>query len=124
MVTCPNASFTDLAEIVSRIEPVKQVVVDGEQSTGTFVVFYSCCVSLPFSVISCSPHFLSLFLCFCLCYSLIPHPPPHSPEESDYQTDYEEEAVESALSDTELANHHSEHTEGEETVDSVSHSQA
>ncbi|KAK7933612.1 hypothetical protein WMY93_004508 [Mugilogobius chulae] len=25
MVTCPNASFTDLAEIVSRIEPVKSV---------------------------------------------------------------------------------------------------
>ncbi|XP_023687276.1 patatin-like phospholipase domain-containing protein 7 isoform X2 [Paramormyrops kingsleyae] len=67
VVTCPNASFTDLAEIVSRIEPVKQVVVD---------------------------------------------------EESDYQTDYEEEAVESALSDTELANHHSKHTEGEETIDS------
>ncbi|XP_048876828.1 patatin-like phospholipase domain-containing protein 7 isoform X3 [Brienomyrus brachyistius] len=67
VVTCPNASFTDLAEIVSRIEPVKQVVVD---------------------------------------------------EESDYQTDYEEEAVESALSDIELPNHHSEHTEGEETIDS------
>uniref|UniRef100_A0A8C2D6J2 lysophospholipase n=1 Tax=Cyprinus carpio TaxID=7962 RepID=A0A8C2D6J2_CYPCA len=30
-VTCPNASFTDLAEIVSRIEPVKQAVVDGEK---------------------------------------------------------------------------------------------
>uniref|UniRef100_A0A4W4F2Z2 Patatin-like phospholipase domain containing 7b n=1 Tax=Electrophorus electricus TaxID=8005 RepID=A0A4W4F2Z2_ELEEL len=26
VVTCPNASFTDLAEIVSRIEPVKQAV--------------------------------------------------------------------------------------------------
>lgn len=30
-MTCPNASFTDLAEIVSRIEPVKQAVVDGEK---------------------------------------------------------------------------------------------
>uniref|UniRef100_A0A673JMM1 lysophospholipase n=1 Tax=Sinocyclocheilus rhinocerous TaxID=307959 RepID=A0A673JMM1_9TELE len=30
-VTRPNASFTDLAEIVSRIEPVKQAVVDGEK---------------------------------------------------------------------------------------------
>ncbi|KAI7813710.1 putative patatin-like phospholipase domain-containing protein 7, partial [Triplophysa rosa] len=29
VMTCPNASFTDLAEIVSRIEPVKQAVVDG-----------------------------------------------------------------------------------------------
>uniref|UniRef100_A0A8C9WF41 lysophospholipase n=1 Tax=Scleropages formosus TaxID=113540 RepID=A0A8C9WF41_SCLFO len=69
VVTCPNASFTDLAEIVSRIEPVKQAHVD---------------------------------------------------EESDYQTDYEEEAVESALSDIELSNYCSEHTEGEETIDSVS----
>ncbi|KAG8011645.1 Patatin-like phospholipase domain-containing protein 7, partial [Nibea albiflora] len=29
VVTCPNASFTDLAEIVSRIEPVKNAVVNG-----------------------------------------------------------------------------------------------
>uniref|UniRef100_A0AAQ4PX27 lysophospholipase n=1 Tax=Gasterosteus aculeatus aculeatus TaxID=481459 RepID=A0AAQ4PX27_GASAC len=29
VVTCPNASFTDLAEIVSRIEPVKNAVIDG-----------------------------------------------------------------------------------------------
>ncbi|XP_033831851.1 patatin-like phospholipase domain-containing protein 7a [Periophthalmus magnuspinnatus] len=28
VVTCPNASFTDLAEIVSRIEPVKPAVMD------------------------------------------------------------------------------------------------
>lgn len=28
VVTCPNASFTDLAEIVSRIEPVKAALVD------------------------------------------------------------------------------------------------
>ncbi|KAK6313399.1 hypothetical protein J4Q44_G00167460 [Coregonus suidteri] len=28
VVTCPNASFTDLAEIVSRIEPVKPVLVE------------------------------------------------------------------------------------------------
>ncbi|XP_036382330.1 patatin-like phospholipase domain-containing protein 7 [Megalops cyprinoides] len=66
VVTCPNASFTDLAEIVSRIEPVKQALMK---------------------------------------------------EESDYQTDYDEEAVESALSDFELSNQNSEHTEGEETVD-------
>lgn len=32
MVTCPNASFTDLAEIVSRIEPVKNALIDGELS--------------------------------------------------------------------------------------------
>uniref|UniRef100_A0A7N8Y0G1 Patatin-like phospholipase domain containing 7a n=1 Tax=Mastacembelus armatus TaxID=205130 RepID=A0A7N8Y0G1_9TELE len=30
VVTCPNASFTDLAEIVSRIEPVKPALVDGK----------------------------------------------------------------------------------------------
>ncbi|XP_011480200.1 patatin-like phospholipase domain-containing protein 7 isoform X3 [Oryzias latipes] len=29
VVTCPNASFTDLAEIVSRIEPVKLPLADG-----------------------------------------------------------------------------------------------
>uniref|UniRef100_A0A671W7G8 lysophospholipase n=1 Tax=Sparus aurata TaxID=8175 RepID=A0A671W7G8_SPAAU len=68
VVTCPNASFTDLAEIVSRIEPVKPVLVD---------------------------------------------------EESDYHTDYEEEALESALSDMELYNRYGEHTEGEETGDTV-----
>uniref|UniRef100_A0A3B4BQS7 lysophospholipase n=1 Tax=Pygocentrus nattereri TaxID=42514 RepID=A0A3B4BQS7_PYGNA len=35
MVTCPNASFTDLAEIVSRIEPVKQALVDEESDYHT-----------------------------------------------------------------------------------------
>uniref|UniRef100_A0A7N5ZUS6 lysophospholipase n=1 Tax=Anabas testudineus TaxID=64144 RepID=A0A7N5ZUS6_ANATE len=29
VVTCPNASFTDLAEIVSRIEPVKNALING-----------------------------------------------------------------------------------------------
>ncbi|KTG32840.1 hypothetical protein cypCar_00006612 [Cyprinus carpio] len=66
LVTCPNASFTDLAEIVSRIEPVKPALVD---------------------------------------------------DESDYHTDYEEELAESALSDIELYNHYSEHTEEELTAD-------
>lgn len=37
----------------------------------------------------------------------------------EYQTDYDEEAVESALSDYEAFNRGSEHTEGEETVDTV-----
>ncbi|KAM8865714.1 patatin-like phospholipase domain-containing protein 7 isoform 1-T1 [Synchiropus picturatus] len=32
VVTCPNASFTDLAEIVSRIEPIKASVLEGESS--------------------------------------------------------------------------------------------
>ncbi|XP_062333946.1 patatin-like phospholipase domain-containing protein 7a isoform X4 [Osmerus eperlanus] len=32
VVTCPNASFTDLAEIVSRIEQVKPALVDGHTS--------------------------------------------------------------------------------------------
>ncbi|KAM4720571.1 patatin-like phospholipase domain-containing protein 7a [Anableps anableps] len=35
VVTCPNASFTDLAEIVSRIEPVKPAVVDEESDYQT-----------------------------------------------------------------------------------------
>ncbi|XP_048469787.1 patatin-like phospholipase domain-containing protein 7 isoform X2 [Rhincodon typus] len=34
-VTCPNASFTDLAEIVSRIEPAKLLVVDDESDYQT-----------------------------------------------------------------------------------------
>uniref|UniRef100_A0A3B4BM82 lysophospholipase n=1 Tax=Periophthalmus magnuspinnatus TaxID=409849 RepID=A0A3B4BM82_9GOBI len=67
VVTCPNASFTDLAEIVSRIEPVKSVLVEDE-----------------------------------------------------YQTDYDEETVESALSDYEAFTAGSEHTEGEETAETVS----
>lgn len=29
-LTCPNTSFTDLAAIVSRIEPAKAAAVDGE----------------------------------------------------------------------------------------------
>ncbi|XP_053523792.1 patatin-like phospholipase domain-containing protein 7 isoform X1 [Artibeus jamaicensis] len=33
--TCPNASFTDLAEIVSRIEPAKVAVVDDESDSLT-----------------------------------------------------------------------------------------
>ncbi|XP_014265192.1 patatin-like phospholipase domain-containing protein 7a isoform X1 [Maylandia zebra] len=68
VVTCPNASFTDLAEIVSRIEPVKPPLVD---------------------------------------------------EESDYHTDYEEDALESALSDMETYSRYGEHTEGEETADTI-----
>ncbi|XP_056449001.1 patatin-like phospholipase domain-containing protein 7 [Gadus chalcogrammus] len=32
VVTCPNASFTDLAEIVSRIEPVKSTAIEEEYS--------------------------------------------------------------------------------------------
>uniref|UniRef100_A0A4W6FNY8 lysophospholipase n=1 Tax=Lates calcarifer TaxID=8187 RepID=A0A4W6FNY8_LATCA len=35
VVTCPNASFTDLAEIVSRIEPVKNALIDEEMSDQT-----------------------------------------------------------------------------------------
>lgn len=48
-----------------------------------------------------------------------PAPAPAPPEESDYHTDYDEEALESALSDLELYNHYGEHTEGEETGDTV-----
>lgn len=55
-----------------------------------------------------------------MCFSVLPvvHSFPSS-EESDYHTDYEEEAVESALSDMELYNRYGEHTEGEETADTV-----
>uniref|UniRef100_A0AAQ4RBX1 lysophospholipase n=1 Tax=Gasterosteus aculeatus aculeatus TaxID=481459 RepID=A0AAQ4RBX1_GASAC len=35
VVSCPNASFTDLAEIVSRIEPVKPALVDEESDYHT-----------------------------------------------------------------------------------------
>lgn len=37
IVTCPTTSFTDLAEIVSRIEPVKAALVDGELAMETVV---------------------------------------------------------------------------------------
>lgn len=39
VLTCPNASFTDLAEIVSRIEPAKVAMVDGEWTPrkGTYI---------------------------------------------------------------------------------------
>uniref|UniRef100_A0AAY4BI66 lysophospholipase n=1 Tax=Denticeps clupeoides TaxID=299321 RepID=A0AAY4BI66_9TELE len=37
VVTCPNASFTDLAEIVSRIEPTKQAIPDGEQREALYL---------------------------------------------------------------------------------------
>uniref|UniRef100_A0A6Q2WS08 lysophospholipase n=1 Tax=Esox lucius TaxID=8010 RepID=A0A6Q2WS08_ESOLU len=52
-VTCPNASFTDLAEIVSRIEVTKPALVDGE--TGSPV--HSTLGSLPFP--SSLPSFFS-----------------------------------------------------------------
>jgi len=35
VLTCPNASFTDLAEIVSRIEPAKVATVDDESDYQT-----------------------------------------------------------------------------------------
>uniref|UniRef100_A0A7N6AXV7 lysophospholipase n=1 Tax=Anabas testudineus TaxID=64144 RepID=A0A7N6AXV7_ANATE len=41
VVTCPNASFTDLAEIVSRIEPVKPALVDGK-TTDTLIFNHTC----------------------------------------------------------------------------------
>lgn len=55
-------------------------------------------------------------MCFFPSCPLLPFPPS---EESDYHTDYEEEALESALSDLELYNRYGEHTEGEETGDTV-----
>lgn len=37
VLTCPNASFTDLAEIVSRIEPAKVAAGDGELAPETYM---------------------------------------------------------------------------------------
>uniref|UniRef100_A0A452G0T3 lysophospholipase n=1 Tax=Capra hircus TaxID=9925 RepID=A0A452G0T3_CAPHI len=37
VLTCPNASFTDLAEIVSRIEPAKVAAGDGELDPETYM---------------------------------------------------------------------------------------
>uniref|UniRef100_A0A672KE71 Patatin-like phospholipase domain containing 7b n=1 Tax=Sinocyclocheilus grahami TaxID=75366 RepID=A0A672KE71_SINGR len=54
-VTCPNTSFTDLAEIVSRIEPVKQAVVDGEKWM-IFTHVLSPCRSLIFEKSSIMVH--------------------------------------------------------------------
>lgn len=42
LVTCPNASFTDLAEIVSRIEPVKPALVDGKSMLNLINVPFKC----------------------------------------------------------------------------------
>lgn len=67
------------------------------------VVVHLC---LPGGLFSCSPH-----------GPRCPAPPPS--DESDYHTDYEEEALESALSDLELSYHTGDHTEGEETADTV-----
>lgn len=120
MVTCPNASFTDLAEIVSRIEPVKPAVVDGK----TFVCLLHVC--LPRLTLSARrPSLVTVFdtrLFPCHFFNTCSHTmgsscPPS--EESDYHTDYEEEALESALSDMEPYSFHGEHTEGEETGDTV-----
>uniref|UniRef100_A0A8C9S5M2 lysophospholipase n=1 Tax=Scleropages formosus TaxID=113540 RepID=A0A8C9S5M2_SCLFO len=108
VVTCPNASFTDLAEIVSRIEPVKQPLEEGNRGAAER--------GRPSEA---WPPLLSFL-------QTSPLPPPNPslsrlplPEESDYQTDYEEELVESAPSDFELYNQDSEHTE-EDTADTVS----
>lgn len=51
----------------------------------------------------------------CFCASAVSPPS----EGSEYHTDYEEEALESALSDMEMYSHYGEHTEGEETPDTV-----
>lgn len=78
---------------MSRIEPVKQAVVDGEKWM-IFTHVVSPCHSLIFV----------LFLTFTHTHT----------EESEYQTDYDEDAV---LSDFDLSNpnsEHSEHTEDEE----------
>ncbi|KPP70260.1 hypothetical protein Z043_110922, partial [Scleropages formosus] len=105
VVTCPNASFTDLAEIVSRIEPVKQPLEEGNRGAAER--------GRPSEA---WPPLLSFL-------QTSPLPPPNPslsrlplPEESDYHTDYEEELVESAPSDFELYNQDSEHTE-EDTAD-------
>jgi len=49
-VTYPSTSFTDLAEIVSRIEPVKAAVADGESGDGWVP---GGCAPLPITLILC-----------------------------------------------------------------------
>lgn len=60
-----------------------------------------------------------LFLCVCVCAHGFLSFSFRFSEESDYHTDYEEELVGSALSDMELTNYGSEHTEEELTADTV-----
>lgn len=96
----------------------------------TLFYFSHCCTFICFSdSFTCTPTFIChLFLhttysnlfTHNVLLSLLPvlHLFPPS-EESDYHTDYEEEALESALSDMELYNRYGEHTEGEETADTV-----
>ena len=109
MLTCPNASFTDLAEIVSRIEPaVKQPALDGKSRTSRETQYFSASLRKksqfffyvrsecshsqpPQPLTSFTPSLFSL----------------QTADESEYQTDYDE-----MLSDFDF----SEHTE-DETAD-------
>lgn len=54
VMTCPNASFTDLAEIVSRIEPVKPALVDGKSMLNL--------INLPFKSTFGRPELLGIHL--------------------------------------------------------------
>uniref|UniRef100_A0A8C8H7T6 lysophospholipase n=1 Tax=Oncorhynchus tshawytscha TaxID=74940 RepID=A0A8C8H7T6_ONCTS len=105
VITCPNASFTDLAEIVSRIEPVKTVLVEGERDGHTHT-------QPPYGTF-----LIPVF--FTLRSSELSD--DYQTDYDDYQTDYDEEARESALSDFDMSNPNSgvEHTEGEETADTT-----
>uniref|UniRef100_A0AAQ5Z7K5 lysophospholipase n=1 Tax=Amphiprion ocellaris TaxID=80972 RepID=A0AAQ5Z7K5_AMPOC len=62
VVTCPNASFTDLAEIVSRIEPVKPAVADGKTTnTHSNAVTFSHTDEVLFGSHPCTRYFQKAF---------------------------------------------------------------
>uniref|UniRef100_A0A8C7U9T2 lysophospholipase n=1 Tax=Oncorhynchus mykiss TaxID=8022 RepID=A0A8C7U9T2_ONCMY len=74
--TCPGSDFTDLAEIVSRIEPV-QTYVDPDAAEGKSLSpsspFPSVTVSVSLCYVSVS---LSVSLCYRLRFPLLPSPLP------------------------------------------------
>ncbi|KAI3362417.1 hypothetical protein L3Q82_012719, partial [Scortum barcoo] len=105
VVTCPNASFTDLA--LQKLCHAHRA----RQSNLLWLTHMN-----PFHKWEDVPTF-SPTMCLSLSLSPLYLFPPS--EESEYHTDYDEEALESALSDMELYNRYGEHTEGEETADTV-----
>uniref|UniRef100_A0A668AFL3 lysophospholipase n=1 Tax=Myripristis murdjan TaxID=586833 RepID=A0A668AFL3_9TELE len=81
VVTCPNASFTDLAEIVSRIEPVKPPVVDGKIiNTDTITLIFALIYSFTFTIFYC---YCTVFLGLNIWYALLSGEPPGQPKSAN-----------------------------------------
>ena len=109
VLTCPNASFTDLAGIVSRIEPAEVAAGHGEVDPETYMPsswgrWWQCpLLTLTLNKLPWAPGWLwqplDLVGCTagplpvygpCPCSGGDPHGPALCPDESDYQTEFEE----------------------------------